>query len=362
MEVAIGKTVTVTSEDRAWSLLREALSGGGVPADLEVRVGEVQGIHIHVKGRDLDGTVPARYLPALLEYQEAIHRLYSYVKYKEYSVRRLTDEDRRAVEIVYRVDKGSSSFGAQLAPILEKIGVEAASKMNGQQLLIFLSLSVVLLAGVGGLKLWLNYKKEKLGGEVQGAAIKALADVTKALAEGQKENADLELEKLKLLKKALKSSKAAKLVLETADSANARLAFSMDPEDTLMVGGVEVAGDEFKRAATAPREKSIGFDEAGPAVLTYVDNTIGDGYAVGVKFLNSTSAVVAKVENNRLIDEERKCLAEAVISRQPIYIHVDGKWHRGNVVRARILSIRSLSEVERKAIQKKLADGGVKAG
>jgi len=354
MEVALGRSVTVTNEDRAWALLKEALSGAEVPADLDVRIGEIHGIQIHVKGRDLDGTIPARYLPALLQYQESISRLYSYVKYKEYSVRRLTDEDRRAVEIVYKVDKGSSSFGAQLAPILEKIGLEAASKMNGQQLLIFMSLSVVLLAGYGGLKLWLNYKKEKLGAEQSGTAIKALSDVATALAEGQKDDPEIALLKLKLLKKAIKSSKAASLVMETADTANSRLAFSMDATDKLVVGNVELDGEDLKRAATAPREKSKGFDESGPAVLTSVDNTVGDGYAVGVRFLNSSSAVVARVENDRLIDEERRCVAEAVLSRRPVFIHVDGKWHRGAVIRARILSIRALSEVEAKAVRKKI--------
>jgi len=352
-DVALGKSVTVTGEDRAWALLKEALSAEAVPADLEVHIGDVDGINIHVRGRDLDGTIPARYLPALLEYQESINRLYSFVKYKEYSVRRLTDEDKRAVEIVYRVDKGSSSFGAQIAPILEKIGLEAASKMTGQQLLIFMSLSVVLLAGYGGLRLWLNYKKDKLGADQAGAALKALGEVAKTLADGQKQDPELESQRLKLLKKAMKSSKAAKLVLETADSANSRLAFSMDANDKLVIGDAELGGDDLKRAATAPREKSTLFDESGPAVLTSVDNSAGDGYAVGVKFLNSPSAVVAKVENDRLIDEERRCVADAVISRNPIFIHVDGKWHRGAVVRARILSIRALSEVELKGLKKK---------
>lgn len=351
--MALGRSVSVTGEDRAWALLKEALSAEEVPVDLQVHIGEVDGINIHVKGRDLDGTIPARYLPALLEYQESINRLYSYVKYKEYSVRRLTDEDKRAVEIVYRVEKGSSSFGAQMAPVLEKIGLEAASKMTGQQLLIFMSLSVVLLAGYGGFRLWLNYKKEKLGADQAGAAIKALSEVAQDLADGQKQAPELEMQRVKLLKKAMKSSRAAKLVLETADSANSRLAFSMDADDKLVIGDVELAGDELKRAATAPRERSTLFDESGPAVLTSVDNTAGDGYAVGVKFLNTASAVVAKVENDRLIDEERRCVAEAVISRKPIHIHVDGKWHRGAVVRARILSIRGLSEVELKALKKK---------
>jgi len=360
--VAIGRTVTITNEDRAWALLQEALSGQSVPDGIELKIGELQGIHIHVKGVGLNGTIPGRYLPALVEYQESIHRLYSFIKYKEYSVRRLTDEDRRATEVVYKVKKGSSSFNGDLLQILEKFVMEAASKMSGQQLLIFLCVLVVMLAGTGGLKMWLNYKKEKLGSDQINAAVQALSSVSQTLAQNQKEDPKITKAKLKLLKKAMKSSKAAKLAFEAADASNTRLALSMSPTDKLVLNGVEIDGEELRRAATAPREQSKTFDEAGAAVLTSVDNSVGDGYAVGVKFLSTSSDVTARVESNRLTDEELSCLGNAVLKRAPVYVHVDGKWRRGVVVSARILSIRELSEVESKALQRKLNEVGSRAG
>lgn len=360
--MAIGKKVTITNEDRAWALLQQALSGESVPDGIDLKIGELQGIHIHVKGVGLNGTIPGRYLPALTEYQDSIHRLYSFIKYKEYSVRRLTDEDRQATEVVYKVKRGSSSFNGDLIQILEKFAVEAASKMNGQQLLIFLCVLVVTLAGAGGLKMWLNYKKEKLGSDQMGAAVQALSSISQTLAQNQREDPEITRQKLKLLKKAMKSSKAAKLAFEAADASNTRLALSMSPTDKLVLNGVEIDGEELRRAATAPREQSKTFDEVGPAVLTSVDNSVGDGYAIGVKFLSSSSDVTARVENNRLTDEELRCLANAVLTRAPVHVHVDGKWHRGSVVAGRILSIRDLSEVEIKALQKKFAEAGSRIG
>jgi hypothetical protein len=59
----------------------------------------------------------------------------------------------------------------------------------------------------------------------------------------------------------------------------------------------------------------------------------------------------ARIESNRLTPEELECVKEAIFSRQPIWVHIEGKLQGNKTVKdAYIHSARELSNVESKRL------------
>ncbi|XQA62370.1 hypothetical protein ACM9XD_03130 [Xanthomonas sacchari] len=357
-EVAKEDKIILQNEQDAWGLLERALNKDPRLENATITFSNWPRLEITVRGRDLEGTIPSRFLPALMECQESVYKIYCYAKYKEFSTRRLKDSEKRKLELVYKVEKGSSEFAAQAAEALQKIALEAATKMTPMQLTVFLCLVALLFTGHSGFKHWLKYKENKNDKNLTGRAVDALAESNRIIAESNKANAERDIARNDLLKKAVSSTKAAKLAYEGASAAYTRLALSMDAEDNLVVDGIEVPGKELRSAVLSPRMASESYNREGPAVLRSVANDARKGFIVGVKFLDADYDIQTSVERNRLIDEEMQTVGSAVVSSKAVWVHVEGRWRRGNVEGATILSVRELSAVEKKNIPKSL--GGTK--
>lgn len=329
----------VKSEDDAWQLLEMALRKDSRLQGAQLNFSNWPKLEIVLKGRDLEGTLPSRYLPALQEYQESVFKLYSLFRYREYSVRRLKDAEKQELELVFKVEKGSSEFLAPFAEALQKIGLEAAARMNPQQLTIFLCL-VALLVGSGvGWARWLKYKEDKNAKDSSNKAVDAIAKLAQEYAARDA-----------MLIKAIANSRVGKIAMESVDEANTRLALSMDPDDKLVVGGQKLEGSDLRKLATAPRQNSDRFSEEGPAFLSSVENNF-KGVVVGVRMPSKDYTFFAKVDSTRLAQEEVNCISQAIFKKKPIWIHVEGKVRHGKVTEALVYSVRDLTQKERKLLK-----------
>src|SRR6185312_2546185 len=101
--------IVVRSEGDAWKWLKRALANS-IPTDspVNLRFDGWPSLDLRFKGHDFDSSIPTRIMPPLLEAQKEIHRLYSQLRYGEQNLRRLTSEERERLELVVKVEKGSS--------------------------------------------------------------------------------------------------------------------------------------------------------------------------------------------------------------------------------------------------------------
>lgn len=327
--------VVVHNEQEAWKLLEQALSNHPSLRDAQITFDNWPKLEILLKGRDLEGTLPARYLPALQEYQEAVYKIYSYVKYKDYSLRRLKDSEKQELELVFKVEKGSSEFVAPFADALQKIGLEAAARMSPTQITVFLCLVALLFGSNAAWARWLKYKEDKDTKDISNKAFDTVAEILK----NNNRRDDLLVE-------AIRSSRATKVAHDGVDEAQTRLALSMDEEDQLVVDGARLEGGDLRRAAIAPRKASKNYSEEGPAYLTSVDNSLKQGYVVGVRMSGKGYTFIAKVDNTRLTNDEVVAISHAIFTREPIWIHIEGKTKHDKVIEAMVYSVRKLTQRE----------------
>ena len=120
--------IVVSSADDAWALLRAALDGKALPDRVSLVFDGWPRFQMKVSGRDWHGTVPTRIMAPLLDVQRDLYRAYANVCYGDSNLRRLRDEDRELLELVLKVDEGSSEYEAPLYEQLTELARKAIDK------------------------------------------------------------------------------------------------------------------------------------------------------------------------------------------------------------------------------------------
>lgn len=130
------KEITITSEEQAIALLESALRGE-ISED-ETVVIKFDGwptFNLEVEGERYHSTVTTPLIKGLLEYQQALNRLFADTVYAR-GARALTEEDRANLELTFRVDEGCSDIEATLQETMNRLGEKMIEKMTGGQLVI----------------------------------------------------------------------------------------------------------------------------------------------------------------------------------------------------------------------------------
>jgi len=89
--------------------------------------------HINVKGDRYNSTLPTSLMRSLIDLQSHLNRVYAEIIYGR-DARTLTQEERNSLEIIFRVNQGSSDIFADLSGVFSAIAGTAMSQMTGKQL------------------------------------------------------------------------------------------------------------------------------------------------------------------------------------------------------------------------------------
>src|SRR5690606_16764232 len=122
----------ITDETTALDLIRKALDGGFESEIVELSFESWPVFTLNVKGDRYDSTVTSAMMRSLLEFQRHLYRVYAEVVYGK-SARALTAEERAHLEIVFKVEQGSSNIVADLGGFFTELGKNAMDKMTGKQ-------------------------------------------------------------------------------------------------------------------------------------------------------------------------------------------------------------------------------------
>lgn len=128
-----------------------ALGAGMEPPERILFAGELSAFHIRIEGDKYHSSVPAELARGLWQLQEELYSAAAYALYGTGDIRKLTNDQREAFELVFEVKEGSSDFFAQLGKFFEKLG-EGFSNMdatNKARTLIVIAAIVGVAYGAG---------------------------------------------------------------------------------------------------------------------------------------------------------------------------------------------------------------------
>ena len=330
----------IRSEDDAWDLLRRALHEKDFDLEAVKFIGWPT-LDIHLQGDKLHATLPSRYLPALIEFQEALERVFTHVRYKENNLRRLKDDERCDLEIVYSLKEGSTGVFSQVADALDRIA-GATDKMTGKQIAITVCVLALLFASSAAWSEWLDHQE----------TIAKTAQEDKLVSHLLEDNAEKtkQIERMRLMEQAVKASSYGRGAFNRVGEAHGKLINSMADDEYLIIGQHQISGRELKEAISPTRQKTTAYSHQGAARLLSVDSSTGPGYVVGVH-MEGGGIFNARIETDRLTPEELTCVKDAIFNRTLIWVHIEGRLVRNRTVKdAYIFSARELAASERRLL------------
>lgn len=315
------KQFVIDNEDTAWEVLRRVLNH-------EVEFDETSSIEFKnwpviefkVNGRRWQSSIPTRIMPAILEVQKDLHRAYARVNYGDNNVKRLSSDERDALEIVVKVSQGSSEFMALIEGAMNTFVDKAVAKMTAEQIVVTVIGVSLVIAGRLSWKDWLNARQEQKE-----------SDERVALSQE-------ETRRLEVLGNAMKQQPIIAAVKKEADLTRDDLVKSMDDPDMLHVGDMELPGHEAKQLIKKERERSVPVRIDGLFRITEVRPLIAS-FRLGLKRIKDDFELNAEVKDAVLNHDMREALKQGEWGRMPIQLSINAHELRGNIVSAEVSSV-----------------------
>lgn len=127
--------ISIQSEESAWAYIEEALRGKYDSDVVELSFDNWPIFRLNVKGERYDSTVTTSLMRSFVDLQNHLNRIYTDTIYGR-ADRRLTTEEYERLEILFKVEQGSSNFVADLSGFFSELGRSAMEKMSGRQVVI----------------------------------------------------------------------------------------------------------------------------------------------------------------------------------------------------------------------------------
>lgn len=320
----------ISSEQDAWDLLEKFDQGEGNASDEAYKI-SFKGwpnLDLRFVGNDFHQSVPTRVMPPLLDAQREIHKLFCEMVYGTSDTRRMTYSDRSRLELVVKVDKGSSKLNASLADQLTDIAREAITKMDGQQAVITILGSALLLTSVVSWKAWLAKKsKDK--------EIESRIELSKIEAERQQSLTDV-----------IKNQPILKNVSNGFDDFRNHSLSKLEQADKFELPGSSelISGEEAHEITTAKREQSIEVRLDGEFVILSVDSGGTKGFRLKVQHVVDKQVMTVSIPDGTLSKDEKEVLQKNEWAKLPIHLEINAKELRGEITTATLVKASKIKK------------------
>lgn len=319
---AAPQEIVICSEEDAWDVLRQAVEGRFAD-QVRLRFEGWPSFALDVKGRDWNSTVPTRIMPSLLELQKDINRAYASIQYNEPNLRRLREEEKDDLEIVIKVDKGSSIFNADLWLQLSKIAEAAVGRMDGNQIALTVVGVALVIAAPVMFKAWLQSRQEE-------------REIASRIELSKEETA-----RLSVMAEAMKTQPIIESAREDAQATNNRLLKAANPGDTMEIGNVSVSSEEASELVQPERERAQEIELQGNFSILGNRTDRGDGFRITIRRVLDGLTFNADVPLT-LPSDQQQAIQHAEWSKSLICLSLEGDMLRGSVTRATVVSARSV--------------------
>jgi hypothetical protein len=324
--------LVIHSEAEAYQLLEQALSGR-VPPFGEVRFEGWPKLEIHLRGKDFNSSLTPPVMKGLLAFQKGIYQSYAAAKYEDPS-KRLSDEEKRALEIVVKVEPGSSDLKVDFQELAAELIKQVGGKMDSQTILIVVLTFLVLYFGSTTLKSYLDDRKE--------LRLREVSDETqRRTLEALEFNSAQETDRIRILAEAIGSRPQLQNVAAIAHDARTELVKGIGEADEATISGVSLTGKAAVTLVKNARRQSEEIRLDGLYRLVRLDWSDPAHARVKVWNLNTGLELDATLQDS-MTGAYRRILQEAEWSRKPVRLQINARRTGGDQYSAAtILSVEA---------------------
>lgn len=313
----------VKNENDAWDLLEKALKDGIPDGPFELTFDSWPVLEFRLKGEKFDSSMTTKVMQSFIDLQKDINNAYAQLKYNKPNSVGLLGAERQELEIVVKVEKGSSVFKVDLQPAVETLLQGIAGKMTGTEIVVSV-LGVSLIAGgVVAFKAYLNSQQQQ-------KQIEALPLLSKQ-----------ETERLKIFAGALQRQEKLVPIYEDAQETYNSILKGAREAYYLEIGGKKILQEDIEELVRKKRSLSEEVQLNGMYRILKVDSSKPEGFLVEVQSQEDSRTFTAKLEDKWVFRKTANLerLKDAEWGKEPIYLRINGKELRGAITQATILDV-----------------------
>jgi hypothetical protein len=319
------KRIVIKTADDAWHQLR-LIVNGEVPDQVELIFDGWPNYDVVVKGRDWNGTVPTRVMQPLLDLQEDVNRLFAQVYYGESSLRRLSDAEREALELIVQVRHGSADYRTPLDAQLTEIAKKVIGKMDSKHVMGTLICAALTWGSIEINKAWVSKLQED-------KKVEQTVELSKQ-----------ETERLRLFGEAMNNRPVIGKTLADHEAMKNRLLKTLKPSDSIKTLGAELTGVQASEIVQTERAASEQLDMQEDFYVLANDASRPSGFRIKVHRASDGLVFLADVPIE-LGHDEKKLIQAAEWSKggRKVKLYVKAVQLRGKIFQATVYGAKASS-------------------
>lgn len=309
----------IETADHAEKLLLAIARGeydGDVPEFSALEFGEWAKLTVYLPKPPLNSTITPPYMEAFLEIQRQIHQLAAIAKTGRPNGTYLTEDEKRALEIVVQVHGGSSLLEVNAGEAVKTAMAEAAKKLSGAQITsIVLGVSLLIAAG-WGFSSYLEKEREVRIAEIKSAEHQQTLKSLNYAHEQQVAMLD------RVLAIIARNGEEGRKAAEAVNASYDALVKAASKTDQSIINGQEISKEEARTIRLSPRVRAepelivrefrvVDINTEDAFNITAVIVPVGDEGQIKVSFADSLFA-----------ERDREQMFEALQTREPIWIEL----------------------------------------
>lgn len=308
--------IVITSEEDAYTVLRLAQEGKIEPFGNIVFKGWPT-LNLYLQGPKFHQSLTPTVMRGLLEFQKGIYQSYAVAKY-DHASRRLTDEEKSALEIRVDVNEGSSDLEINFQELAVKLIEQLGGKMDPVHVLITVVTISVLYFGTSAYKSYLDNRKE--------IRLKEITDETqRRTIEALQYSGAQETERLKILSDVSRDDRRIEAIARIAYESQTEIVKSLAAGSSAKLDGIKISPSIAETLTKNSRRKSTEVRLDGLYRLVKLDWSDPLKFRVRIYDAATGDEFDADVQDDSLTGRYKEYLREAEWSRAPVRLKINAK-------------------------------------
>lgn len=314
----MAEEIIIRNESDAYEFL-ESLVAGHFDVNREsIKFDGWPNFHLHLQGERFSSTITLGMMKAFVDLQSGIYRAYATATYGTPVITKLTKTEREMLELVVKVEPGSSNYTIDFQYIFNNLLDKAVDKMTGWQILIAIICVAVLYFGASAYKNYLQIKKDIRVTEIKDESQK---DLLKEMHFQQEQ----ETKRMQIMANAMEISPRVQTIDALAQNTQAELLKRASAADSIEIQGVQLTGRQAEILAKNARKPVIDIRLDGVYRILNVDSADPEDFKVRVRNMVSRDEFTAVVQNETLNKAYKQALQDGEWKKKPVELTINAK-------------------------------------
>lgn len=336
------KTVIIRNEADIYQILENYLKDDKYFSNRKIKVKSLPKLELKLEGEEFHSSITPTIMKAFIELQSGLNRAYAVAKHGEANANRLTQEEKKELEFVVRVEKGSSLFSLDFTAGFTKLLEQGMSQMNETQMTVTLISMAAMWFGSSAFKNYLDYRKERRTAEA-----KKTQDIE--LIQQLKFVSKQETERARILAQVAAKEPLVQSVKELSDESKAEAVKCLaQAEQIYLDNDTKLTGEQAEELAKNARKKPIEARMDGIYRILAVDSSLPDEFKVTIQAKGSGIKFTAVVQEDSFEQKYKKILQQNEWAKSPLFLQVNAvkRISDDSVIHATITKAENLPDEE----------------